>query len=310
MPAYLTLALFQRRPHRERIGYHVLPVRTFTVRHALQWIGCGWRIWRKNLLFWWVPALSYLLFAFAVTRVPWVGTFFLLLLTPTMAAGVMCAVREQLNPNGERSTRYLLRRARSVRQKMLVLFGRPAHTLVRSFADEDKMLPLMGLGLVAAFGGVFAQMFVLNLGGAFYVTTGAFPDIGLLQMFRLSAAYAGMLTIYLTGVVVGIYLLSLFVLDNKPLGTALIASLRACMLNALPCLAYCAMLVMPLLLCGLIAKASPVIGFICLLGIGSVTLPLLMTSSYCASRLMFRAAQTAAKRSSSHKAVAQVGARR
>lgn len=288
MPAYWNFDLLQLRSHGQRHRDNVLSCRRFTVRQALQWITYGWRIWKKNLFFWWMLGIIYVLFAFTATRIPFLGTFFVLLLTPVMAAGVLSTVRQQLTRGGLRSTRYLLRRAKSLKEKLLVLVGRPAQALFKGFTDDDKMLTLMGVGFGTAFVGVLAQLLTLNIGGAFYVTSGTLSNIGFFQGVRLMIAYGGMFVMYLALVAIYIYFLSLFILDKKPLGVALFASLRAFTQNAVPCLAYSATLVLPLLLMGLVAKAYPVICFFGLLGAGSIALPLLINSAYCTSRLMYR----------------------
>lgn len=248
MAGYWNFDFLQPSSHGQGIKNDILPARQFTVHQALQWISCGWRVWREHLFFWWMLATLYILFAFTVTRIPFLGTFFVLLLTPGMAAGVLSTVRQQLNPGGFRSTRYLLKRAKSGNEKLVVLVGRPGQALFKGFADEDKMLTLMGVGFVTAFLGVFAQILTLNIGGAFYLTSDTLPNIGFFGGVRLMIAYAGMWVLYLAFVAVYIYFLSLFVIDNKPLGVALISSLRACTQNAVPCLVYSATLVLPLLL--------------------------------------------------------------
>ena len=205
-----------------------------------------------------------------------------------MVAGALSTVREQLTPGESRSTGYLLRRAKSAKERWLVLAGRPALALFKGFADEDKMLALMGVGLATAFLGVIAQLLFLNLGGASYVTSVSILNVGFLQGLRLVAAYGSMLVLYLAFVIVHIYFMSLLMIDNKPIGTALVASVHACMKNAVPCLVYSMTLVLPLLIAGLISKSYPLAGLIGLLGVGSVAVPLLITSAYCTARLMYR----------------------
>ena len=233
-------------------------------------------------------ATIYVLFVFAATLIPYLGTFLILLLSPAMAAGVLTTVRDQLAPNGSHSMLYLLRRARSVKAKLLVVVGRPAHALFNAFADEDRMLPLMGIGFATAFLGVLVQVLALNIGGAFYMTTDGLQNIGILQWLRLLTAYGILLALSLALVVVYIYFLSLFVIDRKPIGTAFIASFQAFMRNAIPCLAYSATLVLPLLLAGQVADVLPVTGLFTLLIVGSIALPLLINSAYCTARLMYR----------------------
>lgn len=265
-----------------------MTVRRFTVREALRWIGCGWRIWKKNLFFWWVVGIIYLLFAFTVTRIPLLGTFIVLLVTPAMAAGVLLTVCKQVSPDGERSIRYLLRRARSPQGKLAVLIGRPAKALFIGFADENRVLPLMGIGLATAVLGALIQILGLNIGGAFSRTSDAVTQMSMVQGLRLGGAYLSTFASYLMLIVVYIYLIALYVIDDQPLIHAIRASIRACIHNAVPCLVYAGALVMPMLAAGLVLNVSLVAGLGSLLLVGSVALPLLINSAYCTSRLMYR----------------------
>ncbi len=263
-------------------------IRRFTVREALRWIGCGWRIWKKNLFFWWVAAFIYALLAFAVTRVPFLGAFVLLFVTPAMTASALSTVRQQVSPDGQCSIRYLLKRARSPQGKLSVLLGRPAKALFGGFADENRVLPLMGIGLATAVLGVLVQILSINIAGPVYWTPPPVEEMNTNQGLRLTLAYITTYTAYLVLIVFNIYFVAHYVLDQRPLTVAASASLRACFPNMLPCLVYAGALVIPLLLAGVAVEFSRLPGLVVFLLVGSVSIPLLINSAYCTSRLMYR----------------------
>jgi len=265
-----------------------LTIRRFTIPQALKWIGCGWRIWKKNLLFWWILGTLYVLFVFLVTRIPFLGTFVILLLAPTMTAGVLATVCRQLNPKGEHTMRYLLKRAKSPQAKLAVLMGGPAKALFSGFTDEHRILPLMGMGLATAVLGVLIQIVSLNIGGAFFHTADTLAGVGFVQGLRMAAAYLVTFLMYLALVVVYIYLIALYVIDDRPLADAAGASIRACARNAVPCSVYAGVLVLPMLAAGLLLQVSLLAGLGAMLIVGGVVLPLLINSAYCTSRLMYR----------------------
>ena len=267
-----------------------MSIRRFTVREALRWIGCGWRIWKRNLLFWWAVATTYILIAFALTRVPWLGSTILLMLSPIIAAGVLSTVSQQLSPpkNRPRSVRYLLKRARSGPEKLLVLARPLVRALFGSFTDEKRIMPLMGIGLGTALIGGLVELLGLNMTGAFYRASETVTDLGFFQGLRLAFAYLIMFTTYLVLTTVYVYLISLYVIDDRPLFAAAQASFKACIPNAIPCLVYVGTLVLPVLLAGLLIDVYLMSGLALLLVVGSVALPLLITSAYCTSRLMYR----------------------
>jgi len=261
-------------------------IRKIPAHHVLHWIGCGWRFWRRNPIVWLLVGLAYVAFVALVTRLPFFGILLALLVTPVLGASCLLTVHQQVSRPRARSE-VVAARAWAVQERLKLLFKDWLTALFRCCTMDDKLLGLMAIGFGTMIAGVLVKVVTFIIGGTSVYASVSLLDMGMVQGLRILVAYGVMFLFYMALVALSVHMLGLYVIRDVPLPTALVSGLRACRQNSLPCLALVSALVLPVLLAGLALDAAVAGGFVLLVVVGLVAIPLFINSAYCSYRVTY-----------------------
>lgn len=259
-----------------------LRIRSFRVRQALQWLPCGLRLWRRQMLAPFISAAVFMLAVLLLRRLPALGDVLLLLLLPTVFTSFviqahLAASTKRTEPHRAKNPQELAREIwRDVRQ---ILFG--------AWSVSANIFPLLVAGIVLVVVGLLAHALLYAVGGQAVVSPYGFFELPAMQMVLLLLAYAVVALFWAAVTLLLFWTLPLFALRDLVLVDALWLNLRALRDNALPLLAY--LLAFAAGLAPLVAfrLLSPLAGFLAVWLGGAVLAALFGFSAYCSFRLVF-----------------------
>lgn len=244
---------------------------------AAAWLACGWGTFRREPQLWIGMTLLYFGIALLLKRVPFMGDFVLVLITPLLLAGALRAARAAL-AKGSRT-------ARGGRLDTLLL--RPLRALFQAFGEQEKLLAhtlvcVLTLGFVVL---VSIPEYLITGGSALSGLVGG----GLAGPLR-PALLVGMgvvAVLYLLLAMALYYLVPLVEFGARPPLAAAAESFRACARNAVPL----ALFTLPFLAANtLIASAFSIahwLGYALTFSLGLAALPVFMLGLYCSYRNLY-----------------------
>lgn len=264
-------------------------IRSMTVGQAMQWFGCGLRLWRRRPLEATAPAAVFALLVVVVRMVPVLGDVLLLLILPTVATSYLIHVHVLAHTRaghrpvtrrggpGERARH----RARELREALL-----------GAWRSTPNIFPLVLTGLVLVVLGLVAYALFNAVGGQAVVSPYPFLELTASQMLRFVLAYAVAGLFWLGVAMLLLWTLPLFAIRDLALVAALALDLRALARN-LPGAAVSLLVLAVLLLPAAIVKLFSWAG-----GMVALWLCLMLVAlaggfaGYCSFRLVFAESET------------------
>lgn len=267
-----------------------LRIRSLKVGQALQWLPCGWRLWRRQLLAAFIPAVVFMLATMLLRRLPVLGDVLLLLVLPTVYSSFLIQAKLVASTSAARPTKnkkidiraMLEHGARNLRQ---ALFG--------AWYQTANVFPLILVGFVLVILGLVALTLLNTIGGQAVVSPYGFFELPAMQMFRLLLAYGAAALLWLAVTLLLFWTLPLLVLRDVPLVEALALNLRALRVNAPALTVYLLVLAVGLVPLVALRLWSPLAGFLALWLGGALLAALFGFSAYCGFRLVFADAESA-----------------
>ena len=259
-----------------------LRIRSFRVEQALQWLPCGLRLWRRQLLAAYISAGVFMLAALLLRRLPALGDVLLLLLLPTVFASFVAQAHFVASTKQARVLRAKNAQAlaqeiwRDVRQ---MLFG--------AWSASANIFPLVVVGIVLVIMGLIAHALLYAVGGQAVVSPYDFFELPAVQMVRLLLAYAVVALFWVLVTLLLFWTLPLFALRDQALVDALWLNLRALRKNVLPLMVYLLVFAAGLVPLAAFRLWSPTAGFLVLWLGGAALAALFGFSAYCSFRLVF-----------------------
>lgn len=249
-------------------------VRSFNVRQGLQWLGCGWRFWKKDLVLWWLVSLLYVVFAIVLTRVPVIGLLLVYFITPVFAASSMLTMQKMRAGNI------------APEAKPQSLGAKLASSYFSIFSELDKILVVLVLGVICLALGMVIQMVGQAVGGSALLSPDGLLDMGAEAALRVIGTHV-IMDILLTFVIVTLALALPLYVSGKEVSDSLTAAMSGLKTNLLPLLLFSAVLLIPIFSIALTMQASFLIGAPLVLLISSACIALYLNSVYCIFKLMF-----------------------
>lgn len=244
------------------------------------WIACGRRLVLEEKSLWFGMTAVYFLLGFLLTQIPFMGHLLLILVTPMLLAGVFWG-RTQKHP-GEP----LPAPASALAAQFQAWIAQPAQELMRIFALEDKMFGAVLLGIITLGLAMVVKIIGYLLIGGSMVSGLTAGQTGITQFTTLlgMVLVTGLSVLLAMGL---LYSVPLTVLGNRQPLDAISESFTACRANARSLL----MLTVPFVLVYLVimvafARASW-LGYLLLLSVGFLALPLFVAAVYCSYQTLF-----------------------
>lgn len=265
-------------------------LRTFRAGQAVQWLACGWRLWRRRPLDASAPAAAFALAALLLRALPIIGDVLLLLVLPTVLTSY--AIHVHVLAHTAAAPKAARRRGRAAldhwaRQLGQALFGAWSHS--------PNVFPLLLLGVVLVTIGLIVYSLLSGIGGQAVVSPYGFYELSPDQMARFLLAYAVAGAIWLGAAVLLLWVLPLFAVRDVALMDAVVLNLQALARNIGAVLVF---LLLPtaLLLPAILLRPWSPFASVLALWVG-VTLLMLAAGfgGYCSFRLVFADAEVAAR---------------
>lgn len=205
------------------------------------WLGEGWRIFRADPGNWVLLALAAGVVTVALSLIPWIGSLVFALIMPCLIGGLLLAVHETAGGRPLRLAPLIAAFVDGLRCRPLLLLG--AATVVIDLAMNAITVVMMGgsLSVIAILGGGGDQQLML-----------ASADMGLLLALLLDSL------ILLIWAMAMFYAIPLVVFGVARPFSALINSLKACIVNFMPLLVISVLW----LLLALLATLPLIVGYL------------------------------------------------
>jgi hypothetical protein len=242
-------------------------------RAAREWIACGLARLRDERERWGGAALVYMLLAMLLHRLPFLGDLLLILLTPALLAGLLLAAQHDALPPPVPFERA---RWRELARAWLLV---PARVFLRLFRNEERVLPVLMLSVLALGGYVALQIVGYALiGGSPVGGVGAISAAGL----RAAALLVSLLALVYGLLAIALYhSVALTVLDGRTPPAALAESLRACGRNWLPLVVFAVVFLAAWAAIAGGFVVSRWLGYPLLLTLGTAALALFLPAARC-----------------------------
>lgn len=244
------------------------------------WIGCGRRLVLEEKSLWFGMAAVYFILGFLLTLIPFMGHLLLILVTPMLLAGVFWG-RAQTHP-GEP----LPLPASPLAALFQAWIALPAQELMRIFAREDKVFGAVLLGIITLGLAMMVKIIGYLLIGGSMVSGLAADQPGMTQVTTLlgMVLVAGLSVLLAMGL---LFSVPLTVLGNRQPLDAIGESFTACRENAKSLLTLTLPFVLVYLVIMVAFARTPWLGYLLLLSVGFLALPVFVAAVYCSYQTLF-----------------------
>jgi hypothetical protein len=175
----------------------------------------------------------------------------------------------------------------STKSNVSDLFTEPLEDLFAVLSDQEKVLTLFQLCVVALGLALVGQIVVALLAGSTVLGTVQSEHMTIMQIIRVASAAVVAIVFYILFTALLIYTVPLCVLKNHTVKSGLYYAFQAAVKNALPFTIFVASISAPLILSTLVLSASTFAGIIVALLLGALGLPIAIYSMFCSYKLMF-----------------------
>ena len=243
------------------------------IGRAGAWIACGWRLIQEHKSLWFGMSGLYLVFAFVLKRIPFMGDLLITLITPMLLAGVVWGRAHDHRATSPSVTGP----APPWTQAWLV---QPARELGLIFHREDKIFPAVLLGIITLGLSTLVRIAGDLLVGGSMVSGLTATPLDVPQISTVLGMVA-IVALYLALTMGLFYSVPLTVLANRQPLAAVAESFSLCRRNALPLLTLAAPFFVVYLL--IMAGFAVYHGWAHLLiaTAGLTALPLFVATVYC-----------------------------
>lgn len=261
------------------------------LNQSVDWIVCGWCLFRAQTGLWLGMALVYLVIAFLLRLIPFMGDLVLILISPILLAGTLLTARAADRPARVNTATVTQNSGgpdtapEPVRWRLVLL--RPARSLFQTFTHSQK-LPVAMIACVLVLGLVMLLKIVeyIVIGGS--LRTGL--NFAQIATNPRPVTLIGMLIILLLYLLLAMalyYLVHLSMLGEHNPMNAMAESFTACKRNVLPLSIFTGVYVLPCLLIAVLFRISTPLGYLSAFTLGLVVLPNFVLGTYCSYKDLF-----------------------
>jgi len=245
---------------------------------GLDWVRCGWRLFRRNP--WLLGGMGFYGTALVILLafIPFIGGPLIGLLAPALLAGIFTSL--------DGTAKQKLRLPPALRMTALKHSPRALLSVLR---DESRLMQTLILGLCCMAVVVLGDIVAWLIAGNAWANRGAgFP---LAALPRLVAAVLTALSIYAAMAALLVYALPLALLDKEPLVPAVRRSFKTAAEYPSALAVLFAFLLLPFGLAAVTSLYSIWLAYLVGVAGGALMLPVAAAGLYCSYRTLFSAAQ-------------------
>jgi len=249
------------------------------------WVSCGWQRVQQQKPLWFGTTAVYFILAFLLKLIPFMGNLVLILITPMLLGGFLLAVRAPATPTAPVTEFPALFRTYLIE---------PGRVLFQIFSNGEKIFPA-------------TLLCIITLGLVLLVISAGYLAVGGSMISGLTAAdlhatktplLLGMLVMSVLHLLLAmglLYSVPLTLLDNRLPLDAITESFSTCAHNALSLAFLGIMFFIPYVLIVMAFNHAHWLGYLILLSLGFVTVPMFVASVYCSYLAFYSAASPATR---------------
>jgi len=261
------------------------------ITQSVDWIVCGWRLFRAQTGLWLGMTLIYLVIAFLLRLIPFMGDLVLILISPILMAGALLTAHVADRPatvdvaTAPQNSGGLDSTPAPVPWRLVLL--QPARSLFQVFTHSQK-LPVALVACVLVLGLVMLLKIVeyIVIGGA--LRTGLnFAQIAANPRPLILIGMLIILLLYLLLAMALYFLVHLSMLGEHNPMSAMAESFAACKRNILTLGIFTGVYVLPCLLIEALFRISTLLGYLSVFTLGLVVLPNFILGTYCSYKSLY-----------------------
>jgi len=256
------------------------------IAQAGAWIACGWRLIQEHKAPWFRMAALYLVLAFLLKRIPFMGDLLLILITPMLLASVIWGLAHEHRVSELPGNAH----APGLSEAWL---KQPARELSLVFSRTDKAFPSVLLGIITLGLAMLVKIAGDLLVGGSMVSGLAAARLDVPQITTVLGMLA-VAVLYLVLAMALFYSVPLTVLANCQPLTALAESFSLCRRHAFPLVALAALFFVVYLVIVAGFAIYPPWGYLLIATVGWLALPIFVASVYCSYLALHPAHHSAA----------------
>lgn len=261
-----------------------MEVRRFKPKQAVQFIPCGWRLWKKNLMTWWLIALVLSAATMLLVQIEVVGEVVTLFMLPLVWTGSLLVADRLNNPEVAKAWR----QTHNVKSLKALRLHCMKDMVIGGFAREHRIIELVGMAMSMIVFGIVMKILMGIVGGSGLRATGHFWQLSMDQFIGVLAAYGILYLVLYFMLMAFFYGIPLFIIRDEDLIPSLKDGLAASLKNFIPITTYLLAFFGPLILLIAFSGLAKFAFFIIFIFAGSILWPLFINSQYCAYRLSIR----------------------
>jgi len=246
-------------------------------RHAelgFRWLGCGWRILRRNPWSFGGMGLCVAVIVSVLALIPLIGGSLIAAAAPIVLASYFITIDRVSKSNVPLPSKL-----------RLAAMKQSPRELLNVFRDEKRIIPMVIVSLYCMVVSLLTNTFVWLIAGSAW--TKPVASLGLPALLGVLTAIVFALAVYFLLAISVIYALPRTFLRGKPLFPEIARSLKAGLHYLFALLTVCGVLLVPTLIGIAASPASLWISYALALVSNAVVLPLVAASLYCSYRTIF-----------------------
>jgi hypothetical protein len=253
-----------------------MQIRKFNSQQTMQWLSCGLRFSRRAPVLWSAVALVALVIIYLLEQIPLVGDVVLLFLMPAVLVSGLRTTRDVTGGKGGQAKRDM--------QQRLVA---PFRAVFGVFANANDAIVIALIGMVVMAIGLVIEIVFQVVGGTAVTSPALLYNMGTVNALQYLGAYLLAWVLAVPLILVLMYTLPLFFIEDIPLGEALGLAGRALVKNGLALLPFVATLLAPLFVAIVVFRIYWDAGLVLTAIAAFVTVPMWINSAYCSYKLTF-----------------------
>lgn len=260
-----------------------MKVRRYNIENSLKWFSCGQRMVRKNMSAWSVAAIIVFGLSWLLLQIPVLGQLILVFILPIIAASSITELHLSTTISDEK-----MRATRRDKNAVQLLQRDLSSRLIGIFKMGDRLVIVLVIGFLCLCAALGINILEQLIAGPARLESVSILDVGFAGAVRYITVKLIILSAYAIIIGLLLYTLPLILLLRMSMPAALQLNLAAWLKNFVPLLAYFGIIISAVIVGQLVMTIDTVAGLAAMFFITVFGGPVMLASSYCSFRLMYR----------------------
>ncbi len=260
-----------------------MKVRRYNIDNSLKWFSCGRRMVGKNMSAWSITAIVVFLIAWLLLQIPVLGQLILVFILPVIAASCITELHLSTTVSEERA-----RAARKGKNPLVLLQRDISNRLIGIFRQGDRFIIVLLFGFLCLCAALGINILEQLIAGPARLESVSILDVGFGAAVRYITVQLIILSAYGLVIAALLYTMPLVVLLRMGIAGAMQLNIAAWLKNFVPLLTYFGIIIAAVVIGQLVMTIDHVAGLAAMFFITVFGGPVMIASSYCSFRLMYR----------------------